>query len=365
MQVRERISGALVALVGGTLVWNSARRSRRPNRTATTLSRRTPSLHAEQPVRDRPAGETATGPIEQGASSGNRWWQVVKLTIADWQEDNATRLAAALAYYTLFSIAPLLLVVVAVTGFALGEEAVSGELHTQLQSFLGDDGATLVEEMIARARNPGAGIFASVTGMAALLFGASGAFSQLKDALNTIWEVPPTATGGWWGTIRSRFLSFAMVLCIGFLLLVSLVVSAGLHAAEGMIGNIIPGPDVIVHLANLAISGLIIGALFALILKYLPDAKIPWRHVWRGAALAAVLFTIGKYLFGLYLGRGTISSTYGAAGSVVVLLLWTYYSALILFLGAEFTQAHARIFGGLDNLAKTPEQASTAAAKAA
>ncbi len=281
------------------------------------------------------------------------WWQVIKTTVTDWQEDKATRLAAALAYYTLFSIAPLLLVVTAVAGFAFGDEAVSGQLDQQLQSFMGEDGAAVVEEMVARARKPASGIAASLIGMGLLVWGATGVFSELKDALNTIWEVEPQPNRGWMATIKDRLLSFAMVLSVGFLLLVSLVVSTALSAAEGVMGNLIPGPDILVHLANGLVSLVVIAVLFALIFRYLPDVHVPWRHVWLGALVTAILFTAGKFLFGLYLGRGAIGTTYGAAGSVVVVLLWAYYSSLILFLGAEFTQAHARAFG---SRAKTADQ---------
>ena len=285
------------------------------------------------------------------------WWQILKTTVADWQEDKATQLAAALAYYTLFSIAPLLLVATAVAGFAFGDEAVSGQLDQQLQSFLGADGAKMVEEMIASARKPESGVLASVIGVAVLLWGASGVFTQLKDALNTIWEVPAKPGRGWLMTIKDRVLSFAMVLSIGFLLLVSLLMSTALEAAQKWLGNLIPGPDALISVANEIASLLVVALLFALIFRYLPDVRVPWRHVWLGALATAVLFTLGKFLFGLYLGRGAIGSNYGPAGSVIVILLWAYYSSLILFLGAEFTQAHARAAGEEPKTAPTKESA--------
>jgi membrane protein len=270
---------------------------------------------------------------------------VLRTTFSDWSEDKAPRLGAALAYYTIFSIAPLLLICVAVAGLAMGQEAAVGRLHDEMAGFVGDEGAAAMEEMIAGARRPGSGIVASVIGVVALLFGASGVFRQLKGALNTIWEVEPAPGRGWLRAIKDQFLSFAMVLCISFLLLVSLVVSTALSFVEEWMGNVIPGPDVVLHVVNLAVSFGVVSLLFALIFKYLPDVKVAWKDVWLGAMATAALFVIGKYLFGLYLGRGTIGSTYGAAGAVIVILLWAYYSSQILFLGAEFTQAHARAFG--------------------
>jgi len=298
-----------------------------------------PSGAVVQRRTDAPRDATQTSKPPQG------WWQVLKTTFSDFQEDKATRLAAALAYYTIFSIAPLLLIVLAVAGFVFGEEAVSARMDEEMRGFVGESGAQVLQDMVAHARKPGAGILASTIGVVLLIFGATGVFAQLKDALNTIWEVEPAPGRGWWRTIRDRVLSFAMVLCIGFILLVSLVVSAALAAAQEWMGNLIPGPDAVVHVLNYVASLLVIALLFALIFKYLPDAQVAWRHVWLGALATAALFTLGKLAFGLYLGQGTIGSTYGAAGSVIVVLLWAYYSAVILFLGAEFTQAHARSSG--------------------
>lgn len=271
------------------------------------------------------------------------WWEVLKATVADWRNDKATFLAAALAYYSLFSVAPLLLIATAVAAQIYGEQAARGELFRELQAHLGADGAKFVQGMVVRASEPASGIMATGIGIVTLILGATGFFSQLKDALNTIWAVPAPASAGWKNTVKTRLLSFGMVLCIGLLLIASLVINTALSAADEWLGEVIPGQAMAIQWANALGSLLITIVLFAMLLKYLPDTTISWRHVWVGAAATAVLFALGKHLFGLYLGRGSIRSTYGAAGSVVVVLLWAYYASLIILLGAEFTQAHSRL----------------------
>ena len=266
------------------------------------------------------------------------WWQLLKTTVAQWQEDKAPRLGAALAYYTVFSLAPLLIIVTAIVGFVLGPEAEKGQLQQQLESLLGPAGAVAAQQLIASASQPASGITATLLSLGALLLGATAVFGELKDALNTIWEVQSPPSGGLRTMIRDRFLSFAMVVCIGFLLLVSLVISTALE----VLGRWMPGPEGVMQIANFCISFAVITTLFALIFKVLPDVEIAWRDVWLGAAITSLLFTLGKYLLGLYLAHATVTSTYGAAGSLVVVLLWTYYSAQILFFGAEFTQAYVR-----------------------
>jgi membrane protein len=271
--------------------------------------------------------------------------ELLKATIADWQEDKASRLAAALAYYTVFSLAPLLVIVIAIAGLVFGPEAARDQIDNQLQSLLGRDGAEAAQTMIASANKPTTGIIASIINIAILLFGASGVFAQLQDALNTVWEVAPKPGQGIISVIRSRFLSFSMVLGIGFLLLVSLVLSAGLAAVGAYLSHLLPGLDFLWQIVNFVISFGVITLLFAMIYKILPDAKIAWGDVWIGAAITALLFTIGKFLIGLYLGNASVGSAYGAAGSLVVLLIWVYYSAQILFFGAEFTQVYATKYG--------------------
>lgn len=271
--------------------------------------------------------------------------ELLKATVADWQEDKASRLAAALAYYTVFSLAPLLVIVIAIAGLVFGPEAARGQIDNQLQGLLGRDGAEAVQTMIASANKPTTGIVASIINIVILLFGASGVFAQLQDALNTVWEVAPKPGRGIGNVVRSRFLSFSMVLGIGFLLLVSLVLSAGLAAVGAYLSQLLPGLDFLWQLVNFGISFGVITLLFAMIYKILPDAKVAWGDVWIGAAITSLLFTIGKALIGLYLGNASVGSAYGAAGSLVVLLIWVYYSAQILFFGAEFTQVYATKYG--------------------
>ena len=260
-------------------------------------------------------------------------------TYTEWSKDKVPRLGAALAYYTAFSLAPLLLIGISIAGLVLGREAAQGRVQDELAVLLGPQGAHTVQDMIASAWKPDTGRWSLVVGVVMLLFGASGVFGQLQDALNTIWEVQPDPQRGIWGTIRDRFFSFVMVLGTGFLLLVSLLFSAAVGALAHRLGA--AGPAV-----SLIASLLLATGLFAAIFKVLPDAKVRWRDVWVGAAATAVLFAVGKELLGLYIGRSSVSSSYGAAGSVLVLLLWVYYAAQILFLGAEFTQVWANRFGG-------------------
>jgi membrane protein len=271
-------------------------------------------------------------------------WDLIKATFADWSEDNATRLAAALAYYTAFAIAPLLVIAIAIAGFFLGREAATNQVGTQVSSLLGPTAGEAVNSMVEAASNrQGSGIVATIIGIVTLLFGASGVFGELQNALNTIWEVATKPNQGFLQTIKQRFFSFAMVAGVGFLLLVSLAVSAAL----GAIGQIFGGtePTLIWKIVNFVISFGVTTLLFALIFKIVPDVKIQWSDVWIGAAATALLFTIGKAALGWYLGRASTTSSYGAAGSFVALLLWVYYTAQIVFLGAEFTQVYAKAYG--------------------
>jgi membrane protein len=268
---------------------------------------------------------------------------LLKQTWTEWQEDKASRLAAALAYYTAFSIAPLLVIVIAIVAFVFGQEAAEGGISQQLKELVGSPGAEAMQAMIKSAQKPTEGTIATIISVVILFFGATGVFSELQDSLNTIWEVAPKP--GVKGLVRNRILSFAMVLAIGFLLLVSLLVSAVLAGLSNFLGGLIPGLDFLWPTVNFLISFGVITLLFALMFKFLPDAKIAWGDVWIGAAITALLFTIGKSLIGLYLGNSSVGSTYGAAGSLVVLLLWVNYSAQILFFGAEFTQVYANKYG--------------------
>jgi membrane protein len=262
-----------------------------------------------------------------------------------WSEDKASRLAAALSYYTIFSIAPLLVLAIAVAGLVFGREAASNQLFGEIRGLVGDQGAQAIQTMVQSVNQKGGSLVATIVGIVTLLLGASGAFGQLQDALNTIWQVQPKPGLGIWGFLRARFLSFSMVLVIGFMLLVTLVVSAGLSALGHYLEGILPVPAAVMQLLNFAISFGVTTLLFTLIYKVLPDVTVRWRDVWIGGLVTALLFSIGRYLIGLYLGRGSVSSAYGAAGSLVIILLWIYYSAQILFFGAEFTKVFANRFG--------------------
>jgi membrane protein len=275
---------------------------------------------------------------------------LLKLTYQGWKEDKASRLSAALAYYTIFSLAPMLLIIIAVTGFFFGQrDIVQSQVLNQIEGLVGAEGREFVSGLLTSASNPAKGIFATIVGIITLLFGALGVFNELHNALNTIWEVKEEETKGFLESIKkvifSRLLSFSMLLGIGFLLLVSLVISAALSAVQETVGNAIPVSEILLQIVNLVISVGVITVLFALIFKFLPDAEIAWRDVWLGAFVTALLFSLGKFLIGLYLGNSAIASSFGAAGSLVLLLLWIYYSAQILLFGAEFTQVYANQFG--------------------
>jgi len=270
---------------------------------------------------------------------------LLKETYRDWSEDKASRLAASLAYYTAFSVAPLLLIAIAVSGLVFGREAAQGQISAQLQGMLGSSAAEAIETSIANSQNTGASTLSTIIGLVTLLWSASSLFGQLQEALNTIWEVAPDPNAGMLATIKRRFLSMTMVLGIAFVLLVSLVVSAGVAAVGQFFGNILPGGAVLWQAVNFILSFVVITALFAAIYKVLPDVTIQWSDVWVGAAVTALLFTVGKLLLGLYLGHASVGSTFGAAGSLLVFLVWVYYSAQILFFGAEFTQVYSRKYG--------------------
>ena len=274
-------------------------------------------------------------------------WRLLKETVDEWQQDKVDRMAAALAYYTLFSIAPLLVIAVAVAGAVFGQEAARGEVVTQIQGLLGKAGAEVVQTALANTQNPqaGNGIVPTLISTLVLIFGASGVFVQLQDSLNTVWNVEVSSKAGVKAVVRKRIFSFAMVITIGFILMISLVVSAGLAALSTFTNQLFPVLASLWRLLNLGISLGTFTFLFALIYKYIPDIKITWRDVLIGAAFTSVLFSIGKELLGLYLGNGAFGSTYGAAGSLVTMLAWIYYSVQIMLFGAEFTQVYTRKYG--------------------
>ena len=275
----------------------------------------------------------------------NAVWQLLKETGTAWDEDNVTRLAASLAYFTLLSIAPLIILAVAVAGLAFGEVSAREHIARELSSVVGAGAASAIESISQNAHTPGTGIPSVAVGLLVLLFGASGVFGELQSALNTVWDVAPRPGRGIWGLVKDRFFSFSLVVGVAFLLLVSLIVSAGLTWAGQAFEHSLPGGAVVWQVLNFAISLAVVTALFALMFKTLPDVFIRWRDVWVGAAVTAGLFTLGKFGLGIYLGSAGVSSAYGAAGSIVALVIWVYYSSQVVLIGAEFTEAYARRFG--------------------
>jgi membrane protein len=271
--------------------------------------------------------------------------ELLKETYREWSEDNCLRLGAALAYYTIFSMAPLLVIVIAIAALAFGKQAAEGEILGQLEGLLGAEGAETVGGMVERASQPAAGILATLGGVVMMGIAASGLFGELQGALNEIWEVPPRPSRGIVVLLKERLASFSMILVIGFLLLVSLVLSAVLAGLHGFVTGLFPGAALVMELLNFVVSFGVITLLFAMIFKILPDAQIRWGDVWVGAAFTSFLFVVGKLAIGLYLGNTGAGSVYGAASSLVIVLLWVYYSSQLLFFGAEFTQVYASRYG--------------------
>ena len=295
------------------------------------------------------AGTPAASTRPWPARSASGWLRVLRELLVDaatrWSADNATRMGASLAYYTIFSLAPLLVIVIGVAGIVLGEASVQARLIEQVHHLVGPDGARFVQSLVEGKSNPSGGVVATVVGVVTLLLGATGVFAELQAALNQVWDVKPKETFRWTDLLRTRLISFALVLAIGFLLLVSLVVSAAVAAAGTFLSAYLPLPAVLLEAVHWIFSFLVITALFAVMYRLLPDADIAWGDVLLGAAVTAVLFTVGKSLIGFYLGSSGVTSAYGAAGALVVLLVWIYYSSLILFFGAEFTRAYAVRYG--------------------
>ncbi len=273
---------------------------------------------------------------------------VLKETFAGWWNDNVPRMGAALAYYTLFALAPILIVVIAVGGMAFGAAAVRGEIVAQIQDLVGQDGAQAVQAILEAAANSRWSIPATIIGVITFFLGATGAFLELQDDLDAIWRVKPRSRGNFLrDLLTQRIISFGLVLGFAFLLLTSLVVSAALAAVHTYVGSAFPGVAALWRAGYVVVSLGVITLLFAMIYKVLPDVKLKWEDVWVGALVTAGLFTIGKFLIGLYLGTSSLGSTYGAAGSVIVVLVWVYYSSQIILLGAEFTRAYVERFGPL------------------
>ncbi len=287
-------------------------------------------------------------------------WDLLRKSVVAWVDDYAPSMGAALAYYTLFSIAPLLIIAIAVAGLAFGQEAARGEIVAQIQDLIGHEGAIAVQGLLKSANAPAQGIFATLVSIATLVIAATTVFGELQSDLDRIWRVPPPAKqSSIWALLRTRLLSFGVVLGLGFLLLVSLVVSAAIAAFGKWWDGFFEGWEALLYALNFCLSFAVTTLLFAMIYKFMPRARIPWRDVWVGAAVTAFLFEVGKFLIGLYLGKTSVASAFGAAGSLVVLLVWVYFSAQIFLLGAEFTWVYSHEYGS--KRAQTGEKSAAAA----
>jgi membrane protein len=274
-------------------------------------------------------------------------FHVMRCAATEWLAHRAASKGAALAFYSLFSLAPILVLVIAVAGFFYGTEAAQGQLMGQLRGLLGAQGAETIQSIIAGARNKDSGVFATIVASVLLVVGATSAFSELKDSLDEIWDAPPPKSAGWWVTIRTRLLSFGVILTLGLLLMTSLVVSAALNVVENFIGGMWHDATVILGWVASGFSFLVIATMFGAIYKLLPRIKLSWHDVTIGALGTALMWTLGKFVIGLYIGNSGTTNSFGAAGSLIALLLWVYYSAQIFFLGAEFARQYAIQLGSL------------------
>ena len=272
---------------------------------------------------------------------------VMRCAVMEWLDHRASSTGAALAFYTLFSLAPVLVLVIAIAGFFYGAEAAQGQLLAQLRGLVGPQGAETIQAILAGAQNKESGLFATIVAFVLLLVGATTVFSELKDSLDEIWDVPPPKESGFWNLVRTRLLSFGLILVLGFLLMVSLVVSAAMAVVENYFGGMYKEASIIVGWISSCISFLVIATLFGVIYKLLPRIKLSWHDVTIGALGTAAMFTLGKFGIGLYIGNSGAASSFGAAGSLIALLLWVYYSAQIFFLGAEFARQYALQLGSL------------------
>jgi membrane protein len=272
-------------------------------------------------------------------------WKFLKRALEQWFADNPFEMAAALAYYTLVSLAPLVIILIAIVGLFFGNAAAENYIVGAIAGVMGEESAKAVQQTVYNATQEGSGYGATVVGVVLLLLGAGAVVGQLQQSLDRIWGVTAKSDIDWWAFIRARFLSYAMLLAIGFLLLVSLIVTTVLSAISKYLGDLLPALTLVWPYVDLAASFILVTALFAMIYRILPDVHITWRDVAIGAALTSLLFSVGKFLIGLYLGRSSVAAVYGAAGSVVTILLWVYYSALIFFFGAEITQIYAKEYG--------------------
>jgi len=273
-------------------------------------------------------------------------WQFCRRVVVQWVNNEPFELAAALSYYTLFSLTPVLVIAIGIAGIAFGHETAQQQILETIQDLIGPEGTEAVQLMIQNVSSrPETGRISTLLGFVVLFFGAGGVVAELQSALDKIWEVTPKPSSAIWGFLRQRLFSFAMVLAIGFLLLISLIASAILTSLTELLGQFVGATAVIIYVLDIVVSFFFVTLLFAMIYKFVPDARIQWRDVAIGSALTAFLFTIGKFCIGLYLGTSGITSVYGAAGSLITILLWVYYSSLIFFFGAQFTRTYASEYG--------------------
>jgi membrane protein len=280
------------------------------------------------------------------ASRSAAWWALMKESVSAWIDDYAPSMGAALSYYTVFSLAPLLVIVVSVAGLVFGDDAVRGELFGQIEALMGSEAAKGIQDLLAAASKPSHGAVGTLVGAVVLLIGATTVFGELQDALDRIWRAPARQkASGWWTLVRTRLLSFGVVLGLAFLLIVSLVVGAAIAALGKWWGGLFGGWEALAQALNVVVGFGLTTAVFALIYKVMPRVKVGWGDVWVGAAVTALLFTVGRFLIGLYIGKTGVASGFGAAGSVAVVFVWVYYSAQIFLVGAEFTWVYARRFG--------------------
>jgi membrane protein len=305
------------------------------------------------------AGAAATAKAAIRPRSLADWWTLVKTAASAWIDDYAPSMGAALSYYTVFSLAPLLLIVISIAGLVFGEEAARGELFGQLAGLMGADAAKAVEGVLTSVNKPGQGLAATLLGVGLLVVGATTVFGELQDALDRIWRAPARKKGGLWSLLRARLLSFGMILGIAFLLMVSLVLGAVISALGKWWGGWFGDWEALAQAVNVLVGFALTTVVFAMIYKLMPRVKVQWHDVLLGALVTSVLFTVGKFLIGLYIGKSGVASGFGAAGSLVIVFVWVYYSAQIFLMGAEFTWIYAKTFGSLREMPAEAEKPKT------
>ena len=313
------------------------------------------TVSAAVPAAVAPAARPPAEPAPIAGNGVASWWPLIKKAAAAWIDDYAPSMGAALSYYTVFSLAPLLLMVISIAGLVFGEEAARGALFGQLAGLMGSSAAQAIQGLLAGVSKPASGVIGTVIGVVLLLIGATTVFGELQDALDRIWRAPVrNKSSGLWTLVRSRFLSFGMILGIAFLRMVSLVMSAAVSALGTWWGGAFGSWELLAQAINLVLGLVLTTIVFALIYKLMPRVNVRWNDVWLGAAVTALLFTVGRFLIGLYIGKSDIASGFGAAGSLIIVFVWIYYSAQIFLMGAEFTWVYANTFGSLRDTAVPP-----------